>query len=472
MDVRPRDGKYIVYASDYVNLDSDVYKGGGSDCTEILQSILDKAPEWGGLHLIMDGAGLVRGLKVHSNTTIECLNKSCGFYLADRSNRPLLRNANPDLKNRQDKSIRIIGGTYNFNCRNQEHHVKSASDGLELEIFGGERWVTGFEFFGVEDLLIRDVTLRNQRTFAMLIANWYRVCMENIAIDLPDIMYGENQDGIHFWGPGRFLTMRNISGCAGDDFIAIAPDEHDEISSITDVLIDGVFLEDADQAIRLLSRGEGRLDRVVIRNVMGTYKSFGFYIDPWYPGKGGNFGNIVIENIDLRQTYHKYNYTTPFLFRLGGNIESLTFRNIYHIDPSDERTPFEIGTLYYEGQTRSYNTRIDSLVIEGLYVRTNEKAQYPQKYLRIDCEVKNLLLKDVYIYKSNDLPSDDCFLEIQESAKIDAIYMKDIIAERIGKLITNRGGVKVLYLNNISIGETTTLIDDKVGGVAKIIQNQ
>ena len=103
-------------------------------------------------------------------------------------------------------------------------------------------------------------------------------------------------------------------GSAGDDFIALTPDENDCVSDITDVVIDGVFLDNADQGIRMLSRGEGRLDRVTVRNVTGTFKSFGFYINPWFAGTGGNFGNITIENIDLRQTEHKYDYTNPFLF--------------------------------------------------------------------------------------------------------------------------------------------------------------
>ena len=77
-------------------------------------------------------------------------------------------------------------------------------------------------------------------------------------------------------GAGQFLTLRNIKGRAGDDFIALGPDEHDLVSSITDVLIDGVHLENADQAIRMLSRAKGRLDRVTVKNVTGTYRSYGF----------------------------------------------------------------------------------------------------------------------------------------------------------------------------------------------------
>src|SRR5690606_17463170 len=114
--------------------------------------------------------------------------------------------------------------------------------------------------------------------------------IENMLIDIQNYLWAQNQDGIHVFGPGEFLNMKNISGNAGDDFIAIAPDELDHVSSISNVVIDGVFLDQADQGVRLLSRSKGRLDQVIVRNVMGSYKSFGFYIDHWFEGEGGDYG--------------------------------------------------------------------------------------------------------------------------------------------------------------------------------------
>jgi len=104
-------------------LDSNVHTGGGTDDTAILQSILDKAPELGHLHLIMDGAALIKGLNIHANTTIECLNPSCGFFLAAQTNRSVVKNANPSMNGeRKDKNITLTGGTYNHNCKEQVHH--------------------------------------------------------------------------------------------------------------------------------------------------------------------------------------------------------------------------------------------------------------------------------------------------------------------------------------------------------------
>jgi hypothetical protein len=72
----------------------------------------------------VDGPILVTGLKVHSNTTIECLNRACGFYLADNSNRPLIANATPQPEGRADHNLSFLGGTYNGNAEHQEHTTK------------------------------------------------------------------------------------------------------------------------------------------------------------------------------------------------------------------------------------------------------------------------------------------------------------------------------------------------------------
>ncbi len=120
----------------------------------------------------------------------------------------------------------------------------------------------GLEFYGVENLTVRDVVIRDFRTFGLSVGGFRNVLCENVWFDLPNRMHAQNQDGFHFWGPGRFLTVRNTGGRVGDDFMNIGPDEIDTVSRISDVLVDGVFLDDADQAIRMLTTGTGRLDRV------------------------------------------------------------------------------------------------------------------------------------------------------------------------------------------------------------------
>ena len=172
----PSADSHIIIASDAgAKLDSDVSKGGGTDDTALIQGILDRAPELGSLKLVVDGPILVTGLTVHSNTAIECLNRACGFYLADNSNRPLIANATPQPESRADHNLSFLGGTYNGNAAHQEHTTKDHG------------WTTAFALHGVEQVLFRDVSITNSRTFAVYLTNWRRVVFENIYINLDHI---------------------------------------------------------------------------------------------------------------------------------------------------------------------------------------------------------------------------------------------------------------------------------------------
>jgi len=379
-------------------LDSDVYLGGGTDDTEVLQAILDQASHLGRLHLVLDGAALIsKSLRIHSNTTIECPDKSCGLFLANGSDCSVLRNANFDTATIHDRNITILGGVFNNNSPGQVHH----REGEEVENFISN-WVFAMEFYGVENFVMRDVTIANQRTFAMLMANWKHVTMENIHIDRRERADYQNQDGLHFWGPGRFLTLKNIRGNSGDDFLALAPDEHDFQSSIEDVLIQGVHLEEADQGIRLLVRSEGKLDRVIIRDVTGTYRSYGFIVNPWFEGNGGHYGNIVFDTIDLRPMKNNYTYCLPFLFKLGGNIESVTFKNIYQHTPEFDHRMFIIGGSYMGDQPENSGqpTQINRVIVDGLYIDERCEQGIPDSYFLVRSKVDLLSIKDVILRRA------------------------------------------------------------------------
>lgn len=393
------------YAGSAAKLDSNVRTGGGTDDTAALQKILDLAKDGDGVHLIMDGAALISQLKVYSNTTIECMNRDCGFYQIDGTNDSMLTNAEWDFHGIKTRNITLIGGTYNQNCIHQEHdRPTEAMPVCEEEPGHSTRFTFTLclEFYGVEHLLVRDIVIRDFRTFAFTVGSFCHVTLENVWFELEHHMKG-NQDGFHFWGPGRYLTVRSCGGKVSDDIINIGPDELDKESSITDVLVDGLFLDDAEQAVRLLSRGTGRLDRVTIRNITGQYRSFGFYIDPWFPGEGGSFGNILIENVDLKEHKNTYDYRPPMLFSIGGNIECLTLKNIRHHNPYDNRTLIEVGLPFYTTNPQNYETsvkqNIETLIIDGLTIIEREGEPEGTDYITIYDEVENLVLKNVYVLK-------------------------------------------------------------------------
>lgn len=430
-----------IIASEITILDSSVYTGGGTDVTKELQAALDEAQVCGGVRLIMDGAALVSGLKVHSNTTIECLTRDCGFFQAPGARCALVTNADWQGYSRNTRNVTLAGGTYNQDCLNQEHHFPIESDHMYNRIgrpddFHDSKWTFGIEFYGIENLTVRDLTIRNFRTFALTVCCFKHVLLENILLDLPDRMHAQNQDGFHFWGPGQFLTIRNVGGRVGDDFMNIGPDEHDGRSDITDVLIDGVFLDDADQAIRMLTYKTGRLDRVTVRNVTGTYRSYGFFINCWFPGNTyGNFGNIFFENIDLRQTAPNYDYRPPMLFCVGGNMESLTFKNIRHHNPTDSRALFEIGLPFYDTGyvfPDDNKPKLKNIIIEGLTVIENSPDSAGADYIRIFSGLDRLVISDVLAVKDK---TGGHLLSFTQKGSVGLLVMRDVVANGFDKLI-------------------------------------
>jgi len=427
-------------------LNSNIETGGGTDDTAVLQQALDVASKSGGVRLVVDGAALVAGLRIHSNTTIECLNPACGFFQADHSDRLLLTNAHPSTGVILDRNIQLLGGTYNQNCRNQAHHVPP-----EVHYSKADYLVVALGFFGVENLLIRDVTVRDQRTFAFLITNWLKVTMENIRLELPGFLHGGNQDGIHVQGPGRFLVLRNIQGRTGDDFIALNGDEetvgeksfmnpHATVGPISDVLVDTVMVDDAAQVVRILSR-QSRLDRIVVRNVTGHYRSFGFYLSAWdYRSKKlpGDFGTLVFDHIDLRQTKPDYTYTEPFLFRVSGRHESLTLRNVQYHDPADDRY-----LLHLEGRTDipemgDSPAEIDSLVIDGLHIQDSGGTPQTRPYLRASGHVRTLVIRNSEILAAPGKKA--VFLAtVGDLARIDHLVMTNIVTRNVDELVSDPG---------------------------------
>jgi len=396
------DARIVVASEAGAKLDSDVNKGGGTDDTALIQSILDRAPKLGSLKLIVGGAILVKGLKVHSNTTIECPTKDCGFFLADHCDQPIIRNADPSLTERRNRNLTFLGGTYNGNGAKQAHDVP------------GRGWTTGFALFGVEQVKFRDVTIRNTATFALLMTNWERAVFENIDLDNHTKLH--NQDGFHLCGPGRFLSMRNIRGVTGDDFIALCADDiqgdwnqagefvhndsfgpHASFGPITDVDIDGVFIDGANNGIRILSR-KSRVDRISIRNVQGSFRKYGFFLQPHWR-QGGDCGRITFENIDMRPVEPDYG-PLPFVFFLAGHFEHLILRNIQSHLPVDSRPVIWVQP----------HAVIDVLSVEGMNIYQKDPRSAKTPVIQVDGQIDLLDVRDVTLHRGKEVPIDGALI--------------------------------------------------------------
>lgn len=427
MKIDPSFGKYGVYASDYCKLDSDVRTGGGTDETGLLQEILDTAVKWGHLHLIMDGAALIRGLTIHSNTTIECLDADCGFYLMDGADDALFKNEISEYTVTA-RNITFKGGTYNHN--NLHQSMEPPKEKCLPEGRSCSDITVAFRFFGVENFRMEDVTIVDQKRYALLMGNWENVFLTNIHMPLPHDVPRTNQDGLHFHGPGKHLRIVNCYGRGGDDFIALNTDEGDKESSISDVLIDGVYLEDAYQGVRLLSRNNGVLEDVCIRNVYGTYRSFGFYITPWFDDGAGHFRNITIEHVCLKQKDHIYKQHIPFLFNIGGRIENLTLRDI---TSECEDPQFRFLQVLAGAWDPDAKVSVKGLFCDGLNIRSSAAAgeEARGKFFYIDCLVDYLRLTDVYAVST---ASAEALIEIGSRGSIGKLDTGIIHTQGISRL--------------------------------------
>lgn len=469
----------MIYASQIgAKLDSHVINGGGTDDTHALQQALNIASEKGSLTLFLDGAARISApLRIHSNTTIICPNSCCGLFLSNGANCAMLQNADPSQSDIRNVNISLKGGSYNHNAANQTRMVDTPSVPENLPM---HQYTVAMMFFGVENLLIRDVTILNQRTYATFFSNWRHIIIENVHIDLREHMDGEIQDALHFHGPGRFLTIRDVRGTAGDDFIAILPDEHDYISSIEDVIVDGVQLNGSDQGVRLLSRGKGRVDRIQIRNITGTYRSYGFIINPWYPTReGGNIGAVSIDTVDLRALKNNYDYASPFLFKLGGNVESISLRNIRHHAPQDARQLIKIGGNYIV----DFDTPMDEQIVHAIFIERRRDIQETEERARLGRELSPthigyLEIDNLCIYENRDDAKQQAY--IRNLGQIDNMRISNFSLNRTGMnpnpygvLLRNEGEGKIgeLRIDGAMENGLCALVKAPDGSIARLSGN-
>jgi hypothetical protein len=331
------------------HLNTDLMKGGGADDTPIIQKLLDRAKSGESIHVIVDGAALVSGLDLYSNTLFECT-PGGGLYLKDHSSRAILRNAHRSRGHALDEKIEVRGCFLNGNRSNQSSAEIQRAD-LPLFPFPSNKekdgtYISGIQFLGVNYIKLLDVTLWNVRAFGALIANASYVDIQNIYIDhgggenANDTDYG-NTDGLHFKGPLRYVTVNQAKFRVGDDAIAISPNDYetDDVTArndfgpfvgqgaIMDVNINNVtFLPGQLNGIRVLSTNE-RVDHVAIRNLFGSVRYRLFDFGHWLNKKSfGSIGSITIENVNVGRQ------STPSSIRDSSKWEPPALLKLYSTD--------------------------------------------------------------------------------------------------------------------------------------------
>ncbi len=465
--VAPRPPRVIYASATGAALDSDVLTGGGHDDTAPLQAALDQALN-GPLELVMDGAALVSGLNVHSHTTIRCLTSSCGFFLQKQSNRPILINPHrtADPAAIVDQDIRLLGGTYNGNGLPDE---KGAVDGNQLKSTREYSFTVALGFYGIADFTAAGITILHPRNYALHLANWRHVVLENDRVDV-GVSEGINYDGIHFNGPGQDASIRNLSVHAWDDALAFNADDQAVVNHpdgphmsspisygvpwivngpISDVVVDGLFLDRSLFGLRILST-VSRVDRIAVRNIHGDTRGWAVTIDNYFGTfrtGPGNIGGVTIENVDV----HPHDWPDAYKWsqdrvnkyiNVGCAIESLTLKNIRHSHRSDDRPAINFAT----------NARVQTLQIDGLIVQDSEAIAdaLPRIALIGDATVDRFSLSNVTWTRPANLPAAGILVETRGAGGIGELRLQATSATRTLHLVKqSTGSIGRIIASNI-----------------------
>jgi len=329
----------IVLASQIgARLDSDLMIGGGTDDTAVLQRVLNKATGKRPLDLVIDGPALVSGLEIRGYTTVECI-KGAGFYLKDHSNRAVIRNAHrtPDVI--EDEHIVLKGcflngnreHNYGYDAATRAKRPCSTDDGH------GDN-IDGIQFYGVNDLSIRDTTVWSMRAYGIHVANVNYVDLRQITVDsgVPyrdiDMFDKSCDDAVHVEGPTRYIFIDGLRARTGDDGISLDEEETGidpliKPGPIIDVVATNIDVMDSESALRIVSDKE-RVDGIVVSNIAGTVSGlWGIGISHFLNKECatshencGDIGSIIIGNVNLAPSQYRQRLVEQ-LIEYGRNLQ-------------------------------------------------------------------------------------------------------------------------------------------------------
>lgn len=367
------------------------------DSTAWLQSQLDKRGEVqipGGEYIIS------KPLIIYDNTKLS-LAFDAVIRLADGSNCVMMRNEACQTSGK-NHHILVEGGTWDGNNKGQEPDTRPEGKPYYFGVV--------MRFEEIEDLTVRDITVKDPSRYAVQIKNTDRFTVDNMTFDYN--MYQKCMDGVHVQGWARNGMIRNIKGATNDDLVALNCDdcyddgEKRNISQgfIENIVIDGVYADNGYTAIRLLSCGS-YMKNIKIRNVFGTYRLYGisFTQHDIVPGAPVWFDNIdidgvycakqpqyppvdpkFIEGIDRHYrigSHDKCIRRNPIIwFAEGVTCGNVSIANVHR----DEYTVTEAHTVQIDP-----NVKIGKLVLQNVTQRFHNCPEVPM--MKNDGDVENLI---------------------------------------------------------------------------------
>jgi hypothetical protein len=142
------------------------------------------------------------------------------IYEASGNNVVLLRNEHIDTTGITDHDIKVTGGIWDANWKgNPGTSTFSSYLQLRSDKKNPVRGAAGnLGFYGVKNLNIENLTVRNAVAFSIQIARAENFDISNIHFDRTE---NTISDGLHINGPVSDFTISNITGKTGDDFVAL-----------------------------------------------------------------------------------------------------------------------------------------------------------------------------------------------------------------------------------------------------------
>jgi hypothetical protein len=259
-----------------IHQNSNVTSGGGTDDTATIQAALNAGPF--PLILVQDGASLITGLNVNSNTTIQCSNSSCGFYAANSANQSMFRNANRSGSVISDHDITFDNGTYNGNTANQSG---------KYDANGAPRCC--MSLFGVKNIEVKNLTTLKAPYAGVEFGNYQNVNVHDCTFTSADNTTLETS-GVDVRGPGTNATLKNLTILCGDDAIGVNARDYTGIvnvgpyilgGTITNLTIDTINFQNTWSGIDLIpDAGHGyTVNDVYIQNLSGSVQNYALYLN-------------------------------------------------------------------------------------------------------------------------------------------------------------------------------------------------
>lgn len=325
-------------------------------------------------------------IKMRSGVTLNVA-KNAIIKLGNNINKPMLTNITRSPGASYDVDISVVGGIWDGNHENQSKWSGSTDGTGDL--------VVGIWFTGVSGLTLKNMTVRNTRTYAMLLNNLFDVNISGLSVSGGNtaVHLYDNGDGIHICGPIHNMLIENTIISSDDNAIALDTDlggihsrpehdgdpDYDSVGEIDNVYIHNVRIYNPEhgQGMLLLS-GDHKISNVTFDNITGMAPYF-MVMDHWnaVSGYSGTYENITFRNINF--TWWLTGVTFSFIVAIG-RIKKLLLENVnltvYTTGNSD------IDSLIMIKNRNAGDTEIDDLIIEN--VKIDRKNTYHEPWQIID----------------------------------------------------------------------------------------